>query len=179
MISFRDALIGRRIAFCYCGFVTDALISTLSDTIRFDLARLEADRRTMRNVFAVLVEDLQNVMRYSADAADSAEISSRTRHGLLAIGRDDDHDGVFIACGNLIRRDDVPDLRARLAQIQGLAPDELRALAMRTLRGEGETAGGGAGLGFIEIQRRARRPIEFEFVETDGAYCFFGLTVTV
>jgi hypothetical protein len=37
----------------------------------------------------------------------------------------------------------------------------------------------GAGLGIIEIARRASKPIEFDFTEVDGDYTFFTLKASV
>ena len=53
--------------------------------------------------------------------------------------------------------------------------EELRALHKEQLRAEPEEGSKGAGLGFMEIARRASKPIEFDFADVDGDYAFFTL----
>ena len=45
--------------------------------------------------------------------------------------------------------------------------EELRALYKEQLRAEPEEGSKGAGLGFMEIARRASKPIEFDFTDVD------------
>ena len=47
------------------------------------------------------------------------------------------------------------------------------------LRAEPEEGSKGAGLGFMEIARRASKPIEFDFTEIDANYVFFALKATI
>ena len=48
-----------------------------------------------------------------------------------------------------------------------------------TLRSEPEEGSKGAGVGFIEIARRASRPIEFDFTEFDDRFAFFALEAEI
>ena len=57
--------------------------------------------------------------------------------------------------------------------------DELKALYKEKLRADPEEGSKGAGLGFMEIARRATQPIEFDFVEVDADYTFFALKATI
>ena len=55
---------------------------------------------------------------------------------------------------------------------------ELKAFYKQQLRaGRGRQQGGG--VGFIEIARRASRPIEFDFMEVDPDFSFFALKASV
>ncbi len=46
-----------------------------------------------------------------------------------------------------------------------MSKDELKALYKEQLRAEPEEGSKGAGLGFMEIARRASKPIEFDFAD--------------
>ena len=48
-----------------------------------------------------------------------------------------------------------------------MSKDELKALYKEQLRAEPEKGSKGAGLGFMEIARRASKPIEFDFTDVD------------
>ena len=47
------------------------------------------------------------------------------------------------------------------------------------LRAEPEEGSKGAGLGFMEIARRASKPLEFDFTEIDANHAFFALKATI
>jgi len=57
--------------------------------------------------------------------------------------------------------------------------DELKVLYKEQLRAEPEAGSKGAGLGFMEIARRATKPIEFDFADLDANHAFFALKATI
>ena len=85
----------------------------------------------------------------------------------------------MVCAGNLVERADVERLRAKLTRIRDMSKDELRALYKEQLRVAPEQGSKGAGLGFVEIARRASKPIEFDFAEFSGTLAFFALTATI
>jgi hypothetical protein len=60
-----------------------------------------------------------------------------------------------------------------------LSKDELKALYKEQLRAEPEQGSKGAGLGFMEIARRASKPLEFDFTNIDSDHAFFALKATI
>ncbi len=60
-----------------------------------------------------------------------------------------------------------------------MSKEELRALYKEQLRGDPEEGSKGAGLGFMEIARRASKPIEFDFIDFDDKHAFFTLKASV
>ena len=57
--------------------------------------------------------------------------------------------------------------------------EQLRALHKERLRAGPEEGSKGAGLGLMEIARRASKPIEFDFADVDDKHAFFTLKVSV
>jgi len=144
----------------------------------------DADTKTLRSVFAIFVEQMQNIIRYSAEkarqppplASDDGALKE-IRYGILTIGREGDD---YVVCaGNLIRKTDVERLEARLSRIRDMTKEELKALYKEKLRADPEQGSKGAGLGFIEVARRATRPIEFDFADIDNEHSFFALKATI
>ena len=99
------------------------------------------------------------------------------RHGILTIGKEGDD---YVVCaGNLVMRTDVDRLNSKLSKIRDLSKDELKALYKEQLRAEPEQGSKGAGLGFMEIARRASKPLEFDFTNIDRDHAFFALKATI
>jgi hypothetical protein len=59
--------------------------------------------------------------------------------------------------------------------------DDVKTEAMykETLKSEPEEGSKGAGVGFIEIARRASKPIEFDFADVDDRFSFFALEAEI
>ena len=120
------------------------------------------------------------MIRYSAEtpvAGASPSPPQGIRYGLLTIGQE--NGDYVIHAGNLVKRSEVERLRAKLNRIRDLNKDELKALYKEQLRGDPGEGSKGAGLGFMEIARRASKPIEFDFANVDDEYAFFTLKASV
>lgn len=184
LMDMRAMLHKQGVIFAYSGYVTEPVLSGVGEALKQKLTIDDADTKTLRSVFAVFVEQMQNIIRYSAEKASSASPPSSAqaalreiRYGILTIGKEGTD---YVVCaGNLIERSDVERLRTRLSRIRDMSKDELKALYKEQLRAEPEQGSKGAGLGFMEIARRASKPIEFDFTDVDRDYAFFALKATI
>jgi hypothetical protein len=180
LFNIRSTLRNQGVIFAYSGYVTEAVLDGVGEAIRQRLLVDDADTKTARSVFAVFVEQMQNMIRYSAEttvASASASPPNGIRYGLLTIGQE--NGDYVIHAGNLVQRSDVERLRAKLNRIRDMNKEELRALYKEQLRGDPGEGSKGAGLGFTEIARRASKPIEFDFANVNDEYAFFTLKASV
>ena len=184
LMDTRAMLHRHGVIFAYSGYVTEPVLSGVGEALKQKLTIDDADTKTLRSVFAVFVEQMQNIIRYSAEkaqpalppASDAAALRE-IRYGILTIGKEN---GEYVVCaGNLVARSDVGRLRAQLIKIRDMSKDELKALYKEQLRAEPEEGSKGAGLGFMEIARRASKPIEFDFADIDSTYAFFALKASI
>lgn len=184
LMDMRAMLHNQGVIFAYSGYVTEPVLSGVGEALKQKLTIDDADTKTLRSVFAVFVEQMQNIIRYSAEKARSSPPPAaddralrEIRYGILTIGKEGDD---YVVCaGNLIERADVERLRAKLTRIRDMSKEELKALYKEQLRAEPEVGSKGAGLGFMEIARRASKPIEFDFTDVDGNHAFFALKATI
>ncbi|MBV8650862.1 MAG: SiaB family protein kinase [Alphaproteobacteria bacterium] len=191
LFGFGSQLRRSGIMFAYCGYVTESVLSGVGDALKQKLVIEDTDTKTVRSVFAVFVEQMQNIIRYSAEmgarpsSANSASseqgaaagAASELRFGIVTIGRE--ADGFVVKAGNLVDKSDVERLRAKLEHIRGADRDTLKAMYKETLKTEPEAGSKGAGVGFIEIARRASKPIAFDFAEVDDQFAFFALEAKI
>ena len=180
LFDIRAVLRQQGIIFAYSGPVTETVLSGVGEAIKQKLALDDADTKTLRSVFAVFVEQMQNMIRYSAEKVPSSDTESpfsEMRYGILTIGREGD--GYVVHAGNLVAHSDVERLRERLSKIRSMNKEELRAMHKERLRAGPEKGSKGAGLGLMEIARRASKPIEFDFTDVDDQHAFFTLKASV
>jgi hypothetical protein len=175
IMRIRESLMREGVLFCYCGYVTEEVLSSIGDAVRDKLALENTEQQVARGLFAVFVEQVQNIIRYSAETEQGA-LDDRTvelRHGMLAVGQN--AGGYYVSCGNAIANKDVDRLRTGLAHLQTLDRKELKALHKEILKGKTPEGSKGAGVGFIDIARLASRGFEFDFLPLDGDYFYFVL----
>jgi len=173
-LRFRDDLAGKGIIFSFTGYVTESILTALGEALRHKMRLDDADPQVTRKVFSVFVEQVQNIIRYSADreeqgAAEPLALSS----GMVTVGRDEGR--FFVVCGNTVTPADARKLEARLSELARMDRDELRKYYKTKLREPPEEDSKGASIGLIEIARRASEPIEFDFLELDAQRVFFCL----
>ena len=141
------------------------------------LALDETDKKVARSLFSILVEQVQNVIRYSAEYDPPDDATSELRYGVLIIGQNGDK--FYVTCGNMIRNEDVQRLSANLAEVQRMDKDELKARYKETLKGETPDGSKGAGVGFLDIARRARYGFEFDFFQVNDNHSYFSIVAYI
>ena len=183
LFELRARLSAAGIIFAYCGYVSEPMLTGLGEAVKQRLAAEDMDTKTLRSVFAVFIEQMQNIIRYSAERKQRTAPGEHApypeiRYGLITIGRDGQ--GIVVKAGNLVHVEDVDRLGSRLEHIRAADKERLKVLYKETLRAgpEGETSKG-AGIGFIEIARRASKPIDFEFMSVDDRFSFFALQAKI
>ena len=180
LYDFQNVLRERGVIFCYSGYMTETVLSGVGEALKQKMVIEEADTKKIRGVFAVFVEQMQNMIHYSAEKVVEDETDGRPleiRYGVVSIGQEN---GVFsVEAGNRIMKQDVDRLRSWLEQIRGSDKAELKAMYKERLRGPSEATSKGGGVGFIEIARRASKPIEFDFMDLDDEYAFFAIKAQI
>ena len=86
LFDLRATLQRQGIIFAFSGYMTEAVLSGVGEAIKQKLTIDDADTKTLRSVFAVFVEQMQNIIRYSAElaaqspAGDSPLLGNPVRH---------------------------------------------------------------------------------------------------
>jgi len=178
LFDLRSVLRKKHIVIAYSGYLNEQVLGGVGHAIKHKLSIENADTKTIRSVFAIFVEQMQNMIRYSAEKLPpESNGPAELRYGVLTIGNED---GEYVVhAGNLIEQVDVERLRERLNEIRSMDKDALKALYKAKLKAPVEEGSKGAGVGIIEIARRASKPIDFDFMELDSDYVFFALRACV
>jgi len=175
LYEFREQLLSQNLIFCYTGPLSHDLMAEIGDTLRTKMKLDEVSKSAITKVFSILIEKTQNIIHYSAEKI------SRKEHlislGSIAVGFDDGH--YFVLCGNMIENSDVDRLEKKLTLLQTMNKDEIKKYYKEKRKSEPESGSKGAGLGFIEMARKAGRPIEYNFNQIDSEVTFFSVKTTI
>ena len=169
-------MLGDGISFCFTGFMSEDTLLGIGNTLKQKFEIDSIDKTTSMSMFSVFVEMVQNVIRYSAEnqVDDKEPAVIDLRYGILSIGQKDGQN--FIACGNLVNSQDVARLEANLSKLKKLDNKELRRLFRASLKEEVPEGSKGAGVGFIEIARRAKHGFDFDFESAGDNRKFFTIS---
>jgi hypothetical protein len=155
-------------------------IEGIADVLKKRLDFDELPLNLSQSVFSVFVEQVNNMLMYSGDREHPG--ASRRGHeapsGAFILGTLGKM--YFIQSGNIMKTSGVDTLRSRIDHLNTLDKAGLRKYYREQIRAENTNPESkGAGLGFIEIARRANPPIEYEFTPLDGGTTFFSMYVTI
>jgi hypothetical protein len=85
----------------------------------------------------------------------------------------------FILTGNYITHDKADVLKKRIDEITAFNDEELQKYYIQSLDKDELPKQGGAGLGLIDIIRRSKHNVSFNFKEVDEKYQRFNLLIKV
>ena len=85
----------------------------------------------------------------------------------------------FVNSGNLVKKEDISDLKERLQQIKDYSRKELAQAYRTKLRESTDNEENGAGLGLLEMARKSSEKIYFNFDKIDDKYEFYTLTIRI
>lgn len=169
LLSLREEFSNRKVLVCFNGPISHGIIEEIGDAARH---YLESDAAVALDVFAVYVEFSQNMKAYlQRRAFGSPERSLVT----ILVSRDGER--YAVTAGNVVANEDLPPLLARIDALAGMDRAALKALHKQRLR-EGPTATGGAGVGLIDVARRATG-LRYATWPLDAGHTLFGITATV
>lgn len=176
LFNLQGLLSQQKLLICFSGPFSHSVIEELGKAVRNHLETERIEKSAVMDVFSVYVEQAQNVRNYTA----SREALGRpipTNSGIVVIAKDGDH--YVVTSGNLVELADVPKLTGLLDRLRGLDKAGLKAAYKEQSRKPVEPGSTGAGLGLIDMARKATRPLEYSVRPVDDRYSFFSLEVQI
>lgn len=148
---------GSAILISHFGEFTQETVDELADRAEHSMLEDGERRRTVKKVFSILIEALQNIRLHG----EKDEEGQQTAFLILARASDQ----YYIVVGNLVRKVDQETIRENLERINSLGRDDLKDLYMEVLTNGMISSRGGAGLGFITILMKSRDQLQYELLD--------------
>lgn len=178
--EYQEGLKRQGIYFSSTGPVSHILMEGIADMLKQKMRLENIKTTTMMNVFSVVVEQAQNIIRHSAEIISGdmmGEDQPEIRIGTLVMGYEEGH--YFLISGNMVGTSDVGPLRERLTTLRNMTKPEIKKAYKEQIRKDREIGKRGAGLGLMEMAKKASKPMEFDFQEMNESMSFFSLKVTI
>lgn len=155
----------------------EGIANTLKKRLEFDRLPLSASQA----VFSVFVEQMNNMLMYSEEKqhfTGPEEKNLDVSKGIFILGAQ--NKTYFLQSGNVMKSENVNLIKERIDYLNTLDKTELRKYYREQMKRENANPESrGAGLGFIEIARRASSKIEYCFTPFGEGLTFFSMFVTI
>ncbi len=157
-----------------------AFLGVFSQEIMVECRNIITDRQQIdQNVLLVLtsvfVELTENILRYSAER----EIREGKSRGVGIVVVRETPTSLTVASGNRSTTEAGKKMVDTWAHLNQRSKDELRQMYRDQRRAAREENALGAGLGLIEIARRAVLPVQCDFTPSDDTHGFVSLEITI
>lgn len=178
LYQLKNHLTENSIFLCFSGPFSQELLVEIGDLLKHKMKSADASPATIFRVFSILVEQSQNIIRYSAEKLLGND-SSKDEYmsGWIAVGFD--KDTYFVTAGNRIRNTEIDRLRDRLTRLQNMDKEALNKLYKEQRKHGRFLHEKAAGLGLIELARKASQPVEFHFERMNETFSFFSIKAVI
>ncbi|GFM36560.1 SiaB family protein kinase [Desulfovibrio psychrotolerans] len=174
MLSFYETMNREGVVLYFNGPISQSVVEGIGDMMRRKMAFEENGMQLAQKVFSVLVEQMQNVICYARESCTATECIGV---GQIMVGRSGEQ--FYVACGNPVSRKREQRIRERIDTVNGMSREELKAYYKEQRRKGPDEDSCGAGLGFIEMARKASRPLQYRFDPIDDTTSFFAVKVHI
>lgn len=176
--QYREEITRNGVFLTFNGVLVHSFMVKLADMLKSKMSLFNVDKNLEMKIFSTVIEQAQNIIFYSAERVSVPFMENEMMGvGTITVGMEDGH--YFVICGNMMPSEKVEKLRSKLTFIQSMSPEELKQYYKEQRRLTPDSDSKGAGLGFIEMARKASRMIEFDFKKLDDANSFFTLKATI
>ena len=154
----------------------DGIAELLQRRLNFD----DLPRSTSKSIFSVFVEQMHNMLMYSAEKEEfhtENKITDASK-GIFVLGRDDNT--YFVKSGNVVTEYSAGILKERIDHLNTLDKQGLKQYFKERSRGENDNPeSGGAGIGLIEIARRTTSKIDYSLTPYGEGLMYFTMSVAI
>jgi len=181
ILEYGKLLAEHNISIIYSGPLWAEGIDGMAEFLQKRLDMDDMSLSTSQAVFSVFVEQMNNMLMYSAEREKHEHPETgtvETPSGIFVLGSNDK--SYYVQTGNVIKNSSVGLLKDRIDFLNTLDKKELREFYKEQIKSENDNPESkGAGLGLTEIARRATSKIEYEFIPYGEGLSYFTMYVTV
>ncbi len=180
LYAFKEDLSRQGIFFCFSGPISQNLVTEIGSILEQKMNLEKAAKSTVLRVFSMVVEKAQNIIHYSAEKFTENNTNGNDDElslGIIAVGYENEH--YYVLSGNMIGNKEVERLREKLTSLRQMDKDELREYYKKQRKQPPDKGSKGAGLGFIDMAKKASKPIEFDFKKVDENVSFFSMKTII
>jgi|GEM_PF-809580 hypothetical protein len=197
-----EVLSEESVIFSHKGALDGEMIDVIIQLADKKLVKAKTRVRIKKKIINILIECLQNSFHYTSTYEQDQVISPTNKEENIIKDSEEEEENndpdqwkdliespyvilsqkkesYFILTGNYITHDKADVLKKRIDEITAFNDEELQKYYIQSLDKDELPKQGGAGLGLIDIIRRSKHNVSFNFKEVDEKYQRFNLLIKV
>lgn len=178
MLEVQHLLRSHGILISFTGKLTQGLIVEYGEAVKSYLVANNRPQNEVFDIFSLFIEQTQNINNYCAAQTGHPLYELIAHSSIVTIGKLDQN-GSYVCSGNLIRNTDIDALQEHLDILRQLDKAGLKVMYKAKLKQDLPPGSTGAGLGLIDMARKATLPLQYSFIKQDDQLSFFTLKAIV
>ncbi len=154
----------KNVLLVFTGEFDHRIISVLLKNIKGKLNPDDITGNTVKRVYHVLVESIENIGRHAT------QDKTANSQSIFMVCRDDSK--YTVISGNPILNSNIPALKEKLDKVMNLSLEELKQMYRDQIQ-SGKTTENGAGLGIIDIAIKTGNSIQYDFFPLTNETSFY------
>jgi len=183
--TYNEAVEKLNIKVIYNGPMWEDGVKGLAEMVRTHLLHDQLSGNVSKAIFSVFIEQVTNILMYSEEKEKYAQPPDNelvdVSVGTVIMGNKmDKRETFFVQTKNAVKNETIGFLKDRIDYLNTLDKIQLRQYYKEKVREENDNdASKGAGLGLIEIARRATAPIGYTFEPITDSLSYFTMYVEI
>jgi len=183
--TYNEAVEKLNIKVIYNGPMWEDGVKGLAEMVRTHLVHDQLTGSVAKAIFSVFVEQVTNILMYSEEKKkftqppdfEPVDVSIGT---VIMGNKMDNRETFFVQTKNAVKDENIAFIKERIDHLNTLDKQELRQFYKEKVREDNDIPDSkGAGLGLIEIARRATAPIGYTFEPISNGLSFFTMYVEI
>ncbi len=163
--------------YSFKGSITAEVINQILEGVEKNLESNNADPKTIKKVYNVLVESLQNLYHHVDELPDEIINTFQIKFAIISVKKI--NESIIITTGNFVPSTKIKLLKEKIDKINSLSEDELKDMYKFILNHQKLSAKGGGGLGLIDIARKTGNKLNYNFISYNNDIFFYNFTVQI
>jgi len=164
--KIRNIMAEEGIIFSFSGIISQSIAEFMVETVSRQFEKQGHEKTTIRSMFLIAIEQLQNIMSYSKEKIVSSS-NIYISPGILVVGFDEKKQKYYVSSSNEVNSEDEKKITKKVNLINSMAKDEQRKYLRDKLKTAEDTHSRGAGVGLIEMAKRSSEKLEYSFENID------------
>lgn len=179
-IELNQKLNENGILLSFVGPFSQEIIEELGEAIKNHMESESNNKNNIYNVFSVFIEQTQNIKNYLSTANLEEMKFQAMNSGIVTIGKTNEN--YFVYSGNYVKKCAAHKLAERIDELNRMGKEQLKQAykeQKKKPKEQNQIDQNGAGLGLLEIARKATQAIEYALIDKSEQYDFFIMKVTI
>ncbi len=161
------------VVYQFIGEINSKHTAFILEEVELCVKQLKPEPKILKKIANIVIELIQNIYHHSMQGCCSK------CHNLGALLISYENGDYIIQTGNFVNNKEVEKIEQHINKINSLDAKELKELYRENIKNGLFSSKGGGGLGFIDIARKSKQKIHFQFHKNTEECSFFILKVQI